>query len=55
VRAGGTRQVPGQGVAVVEVLRGERELEDVRISEKGPVVAKKRRTHHGSVWRRGDS
>ncbi len=43
------------GVAVVEVVGDERELEDVRVPEEGLVVAEKGRVRHTSVWRRGSS
>jgi|GEM_PF-3533919 len=40
-------ELPDLIVTAVEVLQDERELEDARVSEKGLVVAKKRRTHRG--------
>ena len=41
------------GVAVVEVVGDERELEDVRISEEGLVAAEKRQMRHRRIWRGG--
>ncbi len=41
------------GVAVVEVLRDERELENVRVPEESLVATEKTGTCHTSVWRRG--
>jgi len=58
VPGAGAPEEPGEflslGVAVVEVLRDERELKDVTVPEEGLVVAEEGGMRHRSVWRRGD-
>ena len=52
-RADEEGEFPDLGVAVVEVLRDEREFKDVGISEEGLVGAEKGRVRHRRDWRRG--